>query len=321
MKRIFILITIASLVSSCGLLNPEEESKLRLSRESMNFGEVIVGTYQDEAVEITNASRSEFELNRTRTITIWVELSGDAFSIRSDSLGSGEKSIALLPGQSMTVRIRCRPRAEGAADGELRIIHNAENVRTPVRVPPTAESNDLSPEISQLIEDGWAAFDEGNYTASTGHFLDGDTLARHASRYDSLRGASLCGAGWSQLFGGNYPGAKRSLERAIDQNDIGNATRGDIRAALAFTYYHQNLYYRGIFQLERLLEDQPGYVFSHDRRIDAERMQLLLAQSYYLGGLFEECAAQLDTIYPERAPFPTDPEELLAILQELVGEL
>lgn len=316
MKHLFILITIASLLSSCGLLNPEEKSQLRISANSVQFGEVVVGTSKDTSVTITNNSRSEFELRRTRTITLWVSIAGDAYQILSDSLGAGENSISLLPGQSVEVKIRCRPRTEGDATGELSISHGADNLRTPVLIPLSASSNDLIPEITGLISEGWTLFKEGRYTEGKTIFLTGDSLARIASRYDSLRGEVLSGAGWTNLHLAEYNAARNSFERSLTQSDISGETRANTRAGLAFAHYHAGAYYPAIYQLQQLLEHRPDYEFRHESRVTAHRLQLLLAQSYYMAGLFEECAAHLKMLYPDEAPFSADPETLLAILQE-----
>ena len=85
--------------------------------------------------------------------------------------------------------------------------------------------------------------------------------------------------------------------------------------------YSLNDFASAITYSNAVLTDNPSYTFTHDVRVTAKRLRLLLVQSYYANGQFSSAASQMDVIDPARAPHSSDPSILLASITAALNSL
>lgn len=113
--------------------------QMDVSPTSLPFGNVEVGSYNDQQVTISNRSTS------TATLTGRVSISGTDFSV----LESGD--FSLEPGRSRVFTVRFAPTSATARSGTLRITHNATNPDRPVDVSLSGTGTDTTaPRISNV---------------------------------------------------------------------------------------------------------------------------------------------------------------------------
>jgi hypothetical protein len=102
---------------------------------------------------------------------------------------------------------------------------------------------------------------------------------------------------------------------------ISPAALNDVRAGAAFVLYSLNDFPSAITYSSAVLTDNPTYTFSHDAKVTAKRLRLLLVQSYYANGQFSSAASQMDIVDPARSPHSSEPSVLLASITAALNSL
>ena len=167
------------------------------------------------------------------------------------------------------------------------------------------------------LAQGWRQFEAQHYDSAATSF----TSAYSATSTQSIRAEALNGRGWSVMYKRDLAGAKADLSSAAGTTGIAASVLNDARAGLAFALYALNMYSDAASSANAALTDNPAYAFSHDARVTAKRLRLVLVQSYYANGQFTLAAAQLDIVDPTRAPHSADPTVLLSAITAALNSL
>jgi tetratricopeptide (TPR) repeat protein len=183
------------------------------------------------------------------------------------------------------------------------------------------ESSPSGPDLTLADKDylaqGWRQFEVQRYDSAATSFTSAYTLAST----QAVRAEALNGRGWSLMYKRDLQGAKTDFSSAVAITGIAASVLNDARAGVSFTLYALNMYADAASYAITALTVNPSYVFSHDAKVTAKRLRLLLVQSYYANGQFTLAAAQLDIVDPAQAPHSADPTVLLGAITAALNSL
>jgi outer membrane protein assembly factor BamD (BamD/ComL family) len=183
------------------------------------------------------------------------------------------------------------------------------------------ESSPAGPEQKPTDTDyialGWSDFDAQKIDSAVNNF----TQAYNQASTSVVRGDALSGRGWSYAYKRDLVKSNGDFVFAIGFSEISSAALNDVRAGAAFVAYSLNDFSSAITYSIAVLADNPSYTFSHDAKVTAKRVRLLLAQAYYANGQFSSAAGQLDIFDPARSPHSSDPSILLASITAALNSL
>jgi tetratricopeptide (TPR) repeat protein len=170
---------------------------------------------------------------------------------------------------------------------------------------------------AEYLAQGWSDFDAKRYDSAINNF----TQVYVQTSSLQVRADALNGRGWSYL---NKRDLARSSGDFVFANGIAGITPAallDVRAGAACTLYSMNDFSSAITYSGAVLADSPTFTFSHDPKVTAKRLRLLLAQSYFATGQFALTSAQLDILDPARSPHSSEPAALLASITSVLNSL
>ncbi|MCG8607450.1 hypothetical protein MJD09_21020 [bacterium] len=141
----------------------------------------------------------------------------------------------------------------------------------------SCSSGESGPSFEELIDQGWAAFAQGDYQTAADLFSDAET--------QNIEDAEAnIGRGWSLM----------QLDRLSESETVFltgrtkiNAT-ADLFAGWAFVLNALKRYSDSNTQAERALSLDASWSFSHGLPLDADDLQLVRAENYFLLGDFSE---------------------------------
>lgn len=174
-------------------------TKIEISRTSINFGTVPLGSNPEQSLTITNPSTS------TDAVGVNIGITGGQFVI-----SSGVSSFTLSPGTSQTITIRFTANASGTYTGSLLISHTATGTFSPLSVSIRA---DIASSIILSITPLSLSFG----TVTLGQTSDQSfTITNSLNSTGALSGSvGLNGQGFSILTGGGFyslsPGQSRTV--------------------------------------------------------------------------------------------------------------
>jgi len=167
--------------------------------------------------------------------------------------------------------------------------------------------------LEELIAQGWAAFEEGNYMAAKDKFYD-------AKMMNPLEKEVYSGLGWSYF-------KLDSLEQAAIEFNICaclSEPTADIAAGWAFTLNTMKEYASSTEKASAAIAIDSSWAFAHGLPLDAGDLHLLKAENYYLLGLFAESLLEVKILNPAfTADVTTDfgRSALAAEIERLKGEV
>jgi len=164
---------------------------------------------------------------------------------------------------------------------------------------------------------GWANFESQKYDSAVVNF----TTAYNQATTVLVRGEALGGRGWAYMYKREISKGKADFVFALGLTGLAPAVLNDIRVGGAFAFYSLNDFSTAASHASAALTENPSYAFTHDAKVTAKRVRVLLAQSYYAAGQFPQCAAQLDLLDSAHAPHASDPAGLLAAISSLLATL
>ena len=101
---------------------------IAVSETELDFGVTNIG----ENIQLSMTIRNE--PGAIETLSGAVEISGDEFILLSDN------TFSLEPGQNTTVNLQYTPGEEGQHTGTISVLHNANNVQSPISIPLQGEA-------------------------------------------------------------------------------------------------------------------------------------------------------------------------------------
>jgi tetratricopeptide (TPR) repeat protein len=167
------------------------------------------------------------------------------------------------------------------------------------------------------LAQGWRQFEAQRYDSAITSFTSANTMAST----QAIRAEALNGRGWSSMYKRDLPGAKTDLSAAVATIGSAASVLNDARVGASFTLYALDMYADAASFAITALTVNPSYVFSHDAKVTAKRLRLLLVQSYYANGQFTLAATQLDIVDPTQAPHSADPTVLLGAIAAALNSL
>jgi hypothetical protein len=175
-----------------------------------------------------------------------------------------------------------------------------------------------NPSDMDYIALGWSDFDSQRFDSAVNNFTQA-----YSSQTSTplIRGEALEGRGWAYAYKRNLVMSSGDFVFAVGINGISHNALNDARAGAAFVLYSLNDFSSAITYSSAVLADNPSYTFTHDAKVTAKRLRLLLVQSYYANGQFSSAASQIDIIDPARAPHSADPSILLATITAALNSL
>jgi len=288
---------------------PSEVIYIKVSPSSLNFGTVPITFTKDMSLIVKNERNSTGRLNGS------VNVSGAGFSVQ------GSSQFNLAPGESISVVIRFAPTSGSNYSGKVVITHNATNIQSPYEVQLSGSGDETILKIINLIQSGWQLFTARNYDGALVKFDSAVTLARTNTIYDSLQASAECGRGWTRAYRREFSLAKNDLLNSLAHQSISQNVKLNSKAGLSLVHHALNEFSAAIQRALEVLNENANYVFEYDNRVYHKRLRLVLAQSYYTLGDFQNAAKQLDIIDPAGAPHSTDPVVLLKQIQDMWSRL
>ena len=173
------------------------------------------------------------------------------------------------------------------------------------------------PSDTDYIARGWSDFEAQRFDAAVNNF----TQAYNQTSSLLVRGDALNGRGWSYAYKRDLLKSSGDFVYANGFSGISTSALNDVRAGAAFVLYSLNDFPSAITYSSAVLTDNPSYTFSHDAKVTAKRLRLLLVQSYYANGQFSSAASQMDIVDPARSPHSPDPSVLLASITAALNSL
>ena len=164
---------------------------------------------------------------------------------------------------------------------------------------------------------GWSDLDAQWYDSAVNNF----TQAYNQGTSPTVRGDALNGRGWSYAYKRELVKSSGDFVFAVSYNGITPAALKDVRAGAAFVLFSMNDFAGTVTYASAVLTAVPSYVFSHDAKVTAKRLRLLIAQSYYAAGQFALSATQMDIADPGRSPHSPDPAVLLTSITAALNSL
>ncbi len=138
-----------------------------------------------------------------------------------------------------------------------------------------------------IADSGWSAFELGD--------LEGASVCfRRALTRDRARADTYGGLAWAAMRLDSLAIAAVRFERAIRLEPTGADHLGgqaSVRAA-------QGMHAQAVELANAALTSQPNWVFSHDRRIGAASLRVLLASSYFILGNYRASLSQVQMLNP-----------------------
>jgi hypothetical protein len=181
-------------------------------------------------------------------------------------------------------------------------------------------SSSTGPEDSKVRESlaqGWQDFEGQRFDSAVNDFTDAFTAASSSAD----RGEALTGRGWSYAYKRNLPLARTDLVFATGISGIASSALTDARVGAAFVLFALNDFTGAAAYADSALSSTPSYAFTHDSKVTAKRIRLLLAQSYFANGQFSQAASQMDIFDPAHAPHSSDPTVLLGSISVALSSL
>ena len=173
------------------------------------------------------------------------------------------------------------------------------------------------PSDTDYVALGWSDFEAQRFGSAVNNF----TQAYNQASTPLVRGDALSGRGWAYAYKRDLVNSNGDFVFAINFNGISPVALNDVRAGVAFVSYSLNDFPSAITYSSAALSDNPAYTFSHDVKVTAKRLRLLLAQSYYANGQFPSAASQMDILDPAHSPHSSDPSALLASITAALSSL
>jgi hypothetical protein len=173
------------------------------------------------------------------------------------------------------------------------------------------------PSDTDYLTLGWSDFDAQRFDSAVNNF----TQAYNQASTPIVRGDALNGRGWSYAYKRDLIRSNGDFVFANGFSGISPAALNDVRAGGAFVLYSLNDFSSAITYSSAVLTDNPSYTFSHDAKVTAKRLRLLLVQSYFANGQFSSAASQMDVVDPARSPHSADPSALLASITAALNSL
>ena len=180
-----------------------------------------------------------------------------------------------------------------------------------------SDDNGAGPEVTagRLTTEAWTLFEREDYLGALAKF-------EAAIRMDASYAEAYNGCGWSGLRLDSLAFAVSKYVEALN-NDSPSADPF-AGQAVANRDLDPGDFQQAVISADSALARDPDYVFTHDTTFDWKDLRLIMAQSYFHLGQYEDAKGQIDILNPQNSLDPgsaTFVEDLLLEIQRLGDQL
>lgn len=140
-------------------------------------------------------------------------------------------------------------------------------------------------EAEELTNEGWEKFSYGIPSA----YQNAIIKFNEAIEKDPDYAEPYSGIGWSNARLTNLAEAISYFNQCLSLN----SNHVDAHAGLAFVYNARKNYDSAISSAKEALRINPNWIFVHDQSLSHSDLRLMLAESYFALGNFNECLSQV----------------------------
>lgn len=174
----------------------------------------------------------------------------------------------------------------------------------------TSDDGDGPTPPSTHVDQGWEAFEAGDFADARSHFEE-------AIAEDSADSEAHNGLGWVNMKLDDLQGALTSFDAALTHGFTGADPHAG--KAILLRDLEPVDYAAAIASANTALGTESDYVFAHDADLDWRDLRLILAQSHFALGAYDEANSQVGTLggtmqNPDSSTFV---EDLLAEIERL----
>ena len=164
--------------------------------------------------------------------------------------------------------------------------------------------------LPTLVDQGWSAFESGNFAGAKSDF-------ERAIADDPTNSAAHNGLGWANMRLDDLQGAVTSFDAALTHGF--SAADPHAGKAIVLRDLDPVDYAAAIASANTALGLESNYAFAHDAGLDWKDLRLILAQSHFALGEYDEANTQVGLLggTAQDPALPTFVEDLLAEIARL----
>jgi tetratricopeptide (TPR) repeat protein len=167
------------------------------------------------------------------------------------------------------------------------------------------EDEPEGPTAEEITNEGWALYEARDYAGALARF---DEAISEDSNYVN----AYIGMGWSYGKMTQLADCVSSFQTALAKD----AQNEDALAGIALAYLANDEYDQAIASANQVLAINPNYSFAHGN-VTSRNMRVILAESHYYKGDFENAQSQVDILNPGNGLNPADEDYLAGLLKEI----
>jgi tetratricopeptide (TPR) repeat protein len=167
------------------------------------------------------------------------------------------------------------------------------------------EDEPEGPTVEEIANEGWALYEGRDYTGALAKF--DEAISEDPNYVDAY-----VGMGWSHGKLTQLADCISSFQTALAKD----AQNEDALAGIALAYLADDKYDQAIASANQVLASNPNYSFAHGN-VTSRNLHIVLAESYYYKGDFEDAQSEVDILNPGNGLDPADEDYLAGLLKEI----
>ena len=167
------------------------------------------------------------------------------------------------------------------------------------------EDEPEGPTAEEITNEGWTLYEARDYISALAKF---DEAVSEDSNYVD----AYVGMGWSYGKMTQLADCISSFQTVLAKD----AQNQDALAGIALAYLANDEYDQAIANASQVLASNPNYSFAHGN-VTSRNLHIVLAESYYYKGDFENAQSQVDILNPGNGLNPADEDYLAELLKEI----
>ena len=144
------------------------------------------------------------------------------------------------------------------------------------------EEEPTKPSYTDLINEGWSSFTQGNYQAAFDNFAETKAM-------NETEAESYTGLGWSLMKLDNLSQASTEFNTGSTKSNVS----ADLHAGWAFVLNAQKEYMNSNTQTDEALSKDSNWSFSHGLSLNTDALHVLKAENYFALGEFSQSLAEV----------------------------
>ena len=172
-------------------------------------------------------------------------------------------------------------------------------------LPGCGEEEPEGPTAEEITNEGWSLYAARDYASALAKF--DEAIAEDSNYVDAY-----VGMGWSYGKLTQLADCISSFQLALAKD----AQNADALAGIALAHLANDEYDQAIAKANKVLAANPNYSFAHGN-VTSRNLHIVLAESYYYKGDFEDAQSQVDILNPGNGLNSADEDYLAGLLKEI----